>query len=55
MFNKAHDINVPNIDMFMILGHSPHDIVTNLCHFHVEMFYPIIRMQLQELNDYFLR
>ncbi|XP_022883399.1 uncharacterized protein LOC111400204 [Olea europaea var. sylvestris] len=34
-------------------GRSRLEIVTNLHHFHVEMFYAVIDMQLQELNDHF--
>ncbi|XP_022865451.1 zinc finger MYM-type protein 1-like [Olea europaea var. sylvestris] len=53
-FCEAHEINVPNMDdMFITLGRSRRDTVTNLHHFRVEMFYAIIDMQLQELNDRF--
>lgn len=53
-FCEAHEINVPNIDdMFITLDRSRRDTVTNLHHFHVEMFYNIIDTQLQELNDRF--
>ncbi|XP_022845459.1 zinc finger MYM-type protein 1-like [Olea europaea var. sylvestris] len=53
-FCETHSINVPNMnDMFITLGRSQRETVTNLHHFRVEMFYAVIDMQLQELNDRF--
>ncbi|XP_022871553.1 uncharacterized protein LOC111390706 [Olea europaea var. sylvestris] len=53
-FCEAHEINVLNMDdMFVTLGRSRRDTVTNLHYFRVKMFYAIIDMQLQELNDRF--
>lgn len=53
-FCEAHEINVPNIDdKFITLGRSRRETVTNLHHYRVEMFYAIIDMQFQELNDRF--
>ena len=42
-------------DMFIARGRSRHKVqeVTNLHHFRVELFYSVIDMQLQELNDRF--
>ncbi|XP_022847523.1 uncharacterized protein LOC111370043 [Olea europaea var. sylvestris] len=53
-FCETHKINVPDMDdMFITVGRSRHETVTNLHHFRVEMFYAVIDMQLQELNDRF--
>ncbi|XP_022859730.1 zinc finger MYM-type protein 1-like [Olea europaea var. sylvestris] len=53
-FCKTHKINVPDMDdMFITVGRSRRETVTNLHHFRVEMFYAVIDMQLQELNDRF--
>ena len=42
-------------DTFVTRGRSQHKVqeVTNLHHFRVELFYVVIDMQIQELNDYF--
>ena len=42
-------------DTFVTRGQSQHKVqeVTNLHHFRVELFYVVIDMQIQELNDYF--
>lgn len=40
-------------DMFITLGCSRRETRTNFHHFRVGMFYVIIDMQLQELNDRF--
>ncbi|XP_022873564.1 zinc finger MYM-type protein 1-like [Olea europaea var. sylvestris] len=53
-FCETHKINVPDMDdMFVTVGRSRRETVTNLHHFRVEMFYAVIDMQLQELNDRF--
>lgn len=53
-FCKAHKINIPNMDyMFITLARSRRAAVTNLHHFRVKMFYAIINMQFQDLNDRF--
>ncbi|PON53209.1 hypothetical protein TorRG33x02_305960, partial [Trema orientale] len=55
-FCQKHDIDVPNMDdMFMRRGRSRRKTqeMTNLHHFRVDLFYAVIDMQLQELNDRF--
>ena len=55
-FYGKRDIQVPNIEEVSVnRGRSRHKAqdITNLHHFRVELFYSIIDMQLQELNDRF--
>ncbi|XP_022852377.1 uncharacterized protein LOC111374004 [Olea europaea var. sylvestris] len=55
-FCERYNIDVPNMDdMFIPLGRSRRNTqeITNLHHFHVDFFYAIIDMQIQELNDRF--
>ncbi|XP_022854701.1 uncharacterized protein LOC111376005, partial [Olea europaea var. sylvestris] len=53
-FCETHKINVLDMDdMFVTVGHSRRETVTNLHHFRVEIFYAVIDIQLQELNDHF--
>lgn len=42
-------------DTFVTRGRSQHKVqeVTNLHHFRVELFYVVVDMQIQELNDRF--
>ena len=55
-FYQKHDIDVPNMDdMFKRWGRSWHKTqeMTNLHYVRVDLFYSIIDMQLQKLNDCF--
>ncbi|XP_052874622.1 uncharacterized protein LOC108450841 [Gossypium arboreum] len=52
-FCQKHDIDVPNLDDdFVDRGRSRRKAhkVTNMHYYHVEIFYTIIDIQLQELN-----
>ena len=52
----THDISVLNMDeTFIVSGRSRRNTQqkTNLHHYHVELFYTVIDMQLQELNNRF--
>ncbi|KAL7200856.1 hypothetical protein ACSBR1_032724 [Camellia fascicularis] len=56
LFCGEHDIPIPNIDdRFVARGRlcrkAPE--ITNLYHYRVEIFYTVIDMQLQELNNRF--
>ena len=55
-FCTTHDISVLNMDeTFVVCGRSRRNTQqkTNLHHYRVELFYTIIDMQLQELNNRF--
>ena len=55
-FSEKHNIIIPSVDdIFIARGRSRRKSqeVTNMHRFHVELFYSIIDMQLQELNDRF--
>ncbi|XP_052185166.1 uncharacterized protein LOC127796805 [Diospyros lotus] len=55
-FCEKQNINVPNMDgVFIRRGRSRRNTkeMTNLHHFRVDLFYAIIDMQFQELNDRF--
>ena len=55
-FSGKHNIIVPNMDDYFIARARPRrkaQEVTNMHHFRVELFYSVIDMQLQELNDRF--
>ena len=53
-FCTTHDISILNIDeTFVVSGRSRRNTQqkTNLHHYCVELFYTVINMQLQELNN----
>uniref|UniRef100_A0A5B7B014 Putative zinc finger MYM-type protein 1-like n=1 Tax=Davidia involucrata TaxID=16924 RepID=A0A5B7B014_DAVIN len=55
-FCNKHGISIPNIDdIFVVGGRSRHKApqITNLHHYRVELFYTVVDMQLQELNNRF--
>ena len=55
-FCTMHDISILNMgEIFVVSGRSRRNTQqkTNLHHYHVELFYTIIDMQLQELNNRF--
>ncbi|KAK4593477.1 hypothetical protein RGQ29_017548 [Quercus rubra] len=55
-FCTTHDISILNIDeTFVVSGRSRRNTQqkTNLHHYCVELFYTVINMQLQELNNHF--
>ena len=55
-FCTTHDISILNMDeTFVVSGRSQRNTQqkTNLHHYHVELFYTVIDMQLQELNNRF--
>ena len=55
-FSEKHNIIVPNMDdLFIARGRSRRNAqaVTNMHYFRAELFYSIVDMQLQELNDRF--
>ncbi|XP_022892005.1 zinc finger MYM-type protein 1-like [Olea europaea var. sylvestris] len=55
-FCQKHNIDVPDMDsVFVRPGHSWRNIeqMTNFHRFRVDLFYSVINMQLQELNDHF--
>ena len=55
-FCTTHDISILNMDeTFVVSGRSQRNTQqkTNLHHYHVELFYTVIDMQLQELNNHF--
>ena len=56
-FCTTHDIPILNIDEIFVVSGRPQRNTqqnTNLHHYHVELFYTVIDMQLQELNNCFL-
>ena len=56
LFCERRNIDVPNMDdIFVIRGRSRRNAqqMTNLHHYQVELFYTLIDMQLQELNNRF--
>ena len=56
-FCTTHDIPILNIDEIFVVSGRPQRNTqqnTNLHHYHVELFYIVIDMQLQELNNRFL-
>ena len=58
LFYESHNIVTPNMDvMFVPQGRSRRKgaQVTNLHHFQVEIFYQVIDIQLQELNNRFTK
>ena len=55
-FCTTHDIPILNIDEIFVVSGRPRRNTqqnTNLHHYHVELFYTVIDMQLQELNNHF--
>ena len=55
-FCTTHDISILNIDEIFVISGRPQRNTqqnTNLHHYHVELFYTVIDMQLQELNNHF--
>ena len=55
-FCTMHDISILNMgEIFVVSGRSRRNTQqkTNLHHYHIELFYTIIDMQLQELNNRF--
>ena len=55
-FCTIHDISILNMDeIFLVSGRPRRNTQqnTNLHHYRVELFYTIIDMQLQELNNHF--
>ena len=55
-FCTMHDISILNMDeTFVVSGRSQHNTQqkTNLHHYRVELFYTVIDMQIQELNNRF--
>ena len=55
-FCERHEIKVPDMeDIFVTKSRSRRKVqdITNLHHFRVELFYSIIDIRLQELNDRF--
>ncbi|KAG4387320.1 hypothetical protein GLYMA_11G176303v4 [Glycine max] len=58
-FCDKHFINIPNMeDIFFSKGRSQRgakaQAITTEHHYHVELFYTVVDMQLQELNDRFI-
>ncbi|XP_020674075.2 zinc finger MYM-type protein 1-like [Dendrobium catenatum] len=56
LFCEKNNINVPNmIDTFVMQGRSRRrtESITNKHHYQIELFYTVIDMQLQELNNRF--
>ena len=55
-FCTTHDISILNMDDIFVVSGMPRRNTqqnTNLHHYHVELFYTVIDMQLQELNNRF--
>ena len=55
-FCTTHDIPILNMDEIFVLSGRPRrntEQNKNLRHYRVELFYTVIDMQLQELNDHF--
>ena len=55
-FCTTHDISILNMDeIFVVSGRLRHNTQqnTNLHNYRVELFYTVIDMQLQELNNHF--
>ena len=55
-FCTTHDIPILNIDEIFVVSGRPRRNTqqnTNLHHYRVELFYTVINMQLQELNNCF--
>ena len=56
-FYTTHDIPILNMDEIFVVSERPRRNTqqnTNLHHYRVELFYTVIDLQLQELNNYFL-
>ena len=56
-FYTTHDIPIMNMDEIFVVSERPQHNTqqnTNLHHYRVELFYTVIDLQLQELNNYFL-
>ena len=55
-FCTTHDISILNMDEIFVVNERPRRNTqqnTNLHHYCIELFYTIIDMQLQELNNHF--
>ena len=55
-FCTTHDISILNMDEIFVVSRRPRRNTqqnTNLHHYRVELFYTVIDMQLQELNNHF--
>ena len=55
-FCTTHDISILKMDEIFVISGRPRCNTqqnTDLHHYHVELFYTVIDMQLQELNNYF--
>ena len=55
-FCTTHDILILNIDEIFVVNVMPRHNTqqnTNLHHYHVKLFYTVIDLQLQELNNHF--
>ncbi|XP_050250410.1 uncharacterized protein LOC126697420 [Quercus robur] len=55
-FCSKHDIPILNMDEIFVIGLRPRRSapqITNLHHYHVDLFYELIDLQLQELNNHF--
>ena len=52
-FCTTHDISILNMDETFVVSGSNTQQKTNLHHYHVELLYTVIDMQLQELNNRF--
>jgi hypothetical protein len=56
IFCKRFDILIPDLgDSYTPQGRPRHKVekITTLHHYHIDVFYAIIDLQLQELNDHF--
>ena len=55
-FCSKHDIPILNMDEIFVIGLRPRRSapqITNLHHYHVDLFFELIDLQLQELNNRF--
>jgi len=55
-FSVKHDIEIPNMDDFHIVrGKSNRRVsnITNEHYYHIDVFYTILDMQMQEINSRF--
>ena len=56
LFCSTHDIPILNMDEIFVVSERPQHNTqqnTNLHHYHVDLFYTVIDLQLQELNNRF--
>ena len=56
LFYTSHDISILDMEaIFVVSGRPRHNTQqnTNLHHYRIELFYTVIDMQLQELNNHF--